>query len=154
MKKASLYCIFLAISLLLPACTELDGDTGGLFGSWYLEEILINGENDSDYSNRIINDTGIMVSFQGKVFNMAYLDSSEIYGAYEYAGEILTLDASFNAGSGYGSPYFNPYPTVLHFPADEDQIEITVTSLNSKTMQWQYIDQNGQLITYNFRKYP
>lgn len=154
MKKTLVYTALVAFFSLFASCTELDGDTGGLFGSWYLEEIKIDGEIDASYAQRVNEDRGVMVNFQGKVFNMAYLDSSEIYGSFEYAGEILTLDASFNAGSGYGSPYFNPYPTVLHFPGDEVQIEVSVTSLSSKTMQWQYIDQNGQLITYSFRKYP
>lgn len=155
MKKTA-YILFSLIALCLTSCTQPDGNIGDWFGSWHLEEILINGEVDPDYRQyrEENNSMQVMVSFQGKVFNMSYLNGPEIYGSWSYAGEVLTLIASYNAGSGYQYSTFNPYPTVLHFPADEEQIEITVTEINGKTMQWQYIDQNGRLLTYNFRKYP
>ena len=145
--------------LMLGSCTQNDGHIGDWFGSWYLEEILINGKVDEEYEaykqeDNIYYHKEVMISFQGNVFNMAYLQGREIYGTWSYAGEILTLIASYGSGSGYDSQFFNPYPIVLHFPADEEQIEITVTSIGGKTMQWQYIDQNGRLLTYNFRKYP
>lgn len=138
------------ISLLLfSQCTQPGGYIGDWFGSWHLESIEINGETDEDYKGNL------MVSFQGKIFDFGYLDSVEIYGTWSYAGEILTLIAGYDAGTGSNMNHlFNPFPTSMHFPAEVDQIEITVTHIGSKTMQWQYIDQNGQLITYNFRKYP
>ena len=153
MKAKYLVKIFLPVCciLLLSGCTTTDGDIGDWFGSWHLETIMIDGEEDTDYNN----DPKLMFSFQGKVFNAGYFEGSEIYGSWSYAGETLTLIASYKAGSGASYPHlFNPFPVPLHFPADVEQIEITVTSINSKTMQWEYIDQNGQLLTYNFRKYP
>lgn len=153
MKKA--ITLLLAVIALFGcnSCTHLDGDIGDWFGSWLLEEILIDGKPDEAYNPNHSEENLVMVSFQGKVFNMAYLDSSEIYGSWSYAGEILTLVASYNAGTN-DSVNFNPYPKVLHFPEGEEQLEITVTYIKSKTMQWQYIDQNGNLLTYNFKKYP
>lgn len=150
--KSLLSIIIIAIS---TSCTQPEGHIGDWFGSWHLEEMLINGEIDQEYADYQKEDRWqVMVSFHGNIFNMAYLNGSEIYGTWNYAGEILTLIANYNTGSGYQSPDFNPYPTILHFPADVEQVEITVTSIGSKTMQWQLIDQNGKLITYNFRKYP
>lgn len=151
--------IFVFIAMMTGGCVQHDGYIGNWFGSWYLEEMLINGDVDQAYEEAINREPvssrrAIMVSFQGNIFNMAYINGSEIYGTWSYAGEILTLVANYNAGGGSVSPYFNPYPIELHFPADEAQLEITVTEINGKTMQWQYIDQNGNLITYNFRKYP
>lgn len=143
--------LMLLTAILASGCTKHDGDIGEWFGSWHLEGMLINGEPDQEYADNRENDKNqVMISFQGTIFQMAYLESSEMYGSWSYAGEVLTLIA----GKGYESPYFNPYPTVLHFPADVEQVEITVTYITGKTMQWQLIDQNGDLITYNWRKYP
>ena len=156
LKNSLLILTLMTISFLgMTSCTQPDGNIGDWFGSWHLEEILINGEPDEEYTQNRENDRmQVMVSFQGKIFNMAYINGNEIYGTWSYAGEILTLIASYNAGGGHVSPLFNPYPVVLHFPGDVEQVEITVTYINSKTMQWQLIDQNGRLLTYNFRKYP
>ena len=146
--KTAVFGLILTVSVFLSQCTQPDGYIGDWFGSWHLESIDINGTPDTDYRQNI------MFSFQGKVFNVAYLDGDEIYGSWSYAGEILTLVGGYDAGSGSNSHLFNPFPVALHFPADVSQIEITVNSINSRKMQWQYIDQNGQLITYNLRKYP
>lgn len=139
------------VMFLLSGCTKPDGDIGDWFGSWHLTSIMIDGEEEAAYSEN----PEIMVSFQGKVFNMAYIDRAEIYGSWSYAGEVLTLIAGYNAGGGSNIHYlFDPFPVVMHFPSDVEQIEITVTHIGRKSMQWQYIDQNGRLLTYNFRKYP
>ena len=151
----SLILFLILVCPFLTQCTQPDGNIGDWFGSWYLEEILIDGETDETYQkNKENNSLQVMVSFQGKIFNMAYISGSEIYGSWSYAGEILTLNATYHSGSGYDSPSFNPFPIVLHFPEGLDEIEITVTKIEKKIMQWQYIDQNGSLLTYNFRKYP
>lgn len=153
--KNIIYPILGICLMILAGCTKPDGDIGDWFGSWHIEEILINGEPDQVYADyQKENRYQVMVNFQGKVFNMAYIEGTEIYGSWSYAGEVLTLVASYNAGSGNGTSLFDPFPTVLHFPADVEQVDITVTHINNKTMQWQLIDQNGRLITYNLRKYP
>lgn len=147
--KKIIYTFLLVILALSTSCTHTDGDIGPWFGSWYLEEILVNGEKESSYQK------DIMISFQGDMFKFGYIDRAEIYGLWDYAGEILTLDASYNAGNGAGIDYlFNPFPVAMHFPADIDQVQITVTKIENSNMQWQYIDQNGRLLTYNFKKYP
>lgn len=141
--------------ILLTQCTQPEGNIGKWFGSWYLEEMLINGSLDEEYaSNKEEGKLQVLVSFQGNVFNMSYLNGAAIYGTWSYSGEILTLVASYNAGGGYDSPDFNPYPVVLRFPEGIEQMEITVSYLYSRSMRWQLIDQEGNLITYNFKKYP
>lgn len=152
-----IYTLLLIIAATATSsCTQPDGYIGKWFGSWYLEEMLIDGEIDQQYATNKENDTRqVMISFHGKIFNMAYLGGTEIYGSWSYAGEVLTLIANYGEGSGSDYPnLFNPFPVVMHLPADVEQVEITVTHIGSKTMQWQYIDQNGRLITYNFKKYP
>lgn len=148
-KIISAFLLFFSLIPLTQSCMQWNGDIGEWFGSWHLESLLINGEKDEDYKGNI------MISFQGKIFDFAYMEAAEIYGSWSYAGEVLTLIAGYNEGNGASLPHlFNPFPVALHFPADVEQIEITVTEMNGKTMQWQYIDQNGDLITYNFKKYP
>ena len=154
MKILRYILMFVAVAGL-GGCTQTDGNIDEWFGSWHIEEILINGEPDQVYADyQKENRYQVMVSFQGKVFNMAYIEGNEIYGSWSYAGEVLTLVAAYNAGSGNGTALFDPFPTVLHFPGDVDQVEITVTHISNRTMQWQLIDQNGRLLTYNLRKYP
>lgn len=154
MKRLNIVILGLFL-LVLNSCTHPDGDIGDWFGSWHLEEILINGQPDEEYAQNRENDRlQVMVSFQGKIFNMAYLNGPEIYGSWSYAGEVLTLIANYNAGSGSSSSLFDPFPVVLHFPGDVEQVEITVTKITGRYMQWQLIDINGNLLTYNFRKYP
>lgn len=155
--KKFYFLALLLVSLagVTSSCTQPNGDIGHWFGSWYLEEMLIDGQLDEEYADNKENGRlQIMVSFQGNIYNMGYLYGPEIYGTWNYAGEVLTLIASYNAGSGSGHELFDPFPVSLHFPADVEQVEITVTSIGSRTMQWQLIDQNGRLVTYNFRKYP
>lgn len=151
MLKGAITGLMMGLAMLLTGCTQPDGYIGEWFGSWHLEQILIDGEEDSTYNE----DPNIMFSFQGKIFNCAYIENVEIYGSWSYAGEVLTLVAGYDTGSGSTvTSLFNPFPVALHFPAHVEQIEITVTHISGKTMQWQYIDQNGRLLTYNFRKYP
>ena len=141
--------IALAASFGFARCTQADGYIGPWFGTWHIEQILIDGKEDPDY------EANIVISFQGKIFKCGILESAEIYGSWEYAGEVLTLDAGYKTGTAVDFPHlFNPFPMALHFPADVEQIEITVVSINNRTMEWQYIDQNGDLLTYKLRKYP
>lgn len=143
------------VAVLLGSCTQHDGNIEEWFGSWHLESIYIDGELDREYAANQEQDVRqIMISFQSGVFQMAYIGSSQIFGKWSYAGETLTLIADPNS-VGYINPaYLNPFPTVMYFPANVYQLEITVTELNGRTMQWQHIDPAGRLITYNFRKYP
>ena len=147
--------IFSIALCLFASCMQHDGYIGKWFGSWYLEEMLVNGEIDEEYEDfKTRDDRQVMVNFQSQLFNMAYINSSEIYGTWDYTDEILTLNSSYNAGSGYQSDYFNPYPTIMHFPAGVEILQIPVTKQNGRTMQWQYSDAEGNIRIYNFRKYP
>ena len=146
------FCIVAVIfCFLFNSCSDPDHTDSVLLGSWHLETIMLNGETDISY----MDNPEIMVSFQGNIFNMAYMERAEIYGSWSYAGEILTLIANYKAGSGANIGYlFNPFPVAMKFPAGIEQLEITVTAIEGGKMQWQYINDEGDLLTYNFRKYP
>lgn len=148
-------CI-LAMAFILGGCTQPDGYIGKWFGSWLVTDIYIDGEIDREYADNQANNDHhqVMVSFEGQIFDMAYLNGREIYGSWEYAGETLTLDASYQAGNGAGAPYFNPFPEAMHFAPGVEIIQVKVTRLESRTMQWQYAAPDGKLYTYNFQKYP
>lgn len=146
-----LYSIILALGMSLNSCTQYKINIGDWHGSWHLQEIYIDGELDKDYSVK----PNIMISFQRNLFNFAYIETLEIYGTWSYAGEILTLNAGYDAGAGAGNEqFFNPFPIVMGFSPGETEVEITVTKLTESAMQWQYIDRFGKLRTYNFKKYP
>ena len=150
-KRTACLTAMVLLITMFSSCSDPEQTNSPLFGSWHLETIMINGEPDKGYNDN----PEIMVSFQGKIFNMAYMERAEIYGTWSYAGEILTLIAGYNAGSGANVGYlFNPFPVSMKFPAGTDQLEITVSEIKGNEMQWQYIDDEGDLLTYNFRKYP
>lgn len=154
--------IFLSLAiagLFLTGCTHPNGDIGDWFGSWHLESMTVaiteDGVTTVSPDEQYNANPEIMFSFQGKVFNAAYMERAEIYGSWSYAGETLTLIAGYNAGSGASVDYlFNPFPVAMHLPEGIDEQEITVVYINSRTMQWQYIDSDGSLRTCNFKKYP
>ena len=156
--KTTKAILLTAILFTLPAvtgCTQPDGYIGDWFGTWYLEEMLLDGEPDQVYADfKAKDEHQVVVSFQANVVNFSYLNGSEIYGTWSYAGDTLTLISSYSSGAGHTSYWFDPYPIVMHFPSGQDQLEVTVTRLGSRAMQWQYVIPSGQLVTYNFRKYP
>ena len=149
-KRFTLPLLFALICMGFNSCTQYKINIGDWHGSWHLQEILIEGEKDESYKQ------DIMVSFQRNIFNMAYIERAEIYGTWSVAGEILTLNAGYNAGSGTNVSYlFDPFPLEMYFPKGVYELEITVVYINGSTMQWQYTDEaTGKLITYNFKKYP
>lgn len=154
MKKLN-YLLALFSILILTNCTQADGYIGDWFGSWYLEKIVKNGEQMPQYEGYYSFKNDIMVSFQGEMFRMGYVDEQDIYGMWSYAGETLVLDARYNSGNGADmEDRFNPFPDPLGFTPGEEMVEVTVLQINSKTMEWQYIDSEGDVLTYFFRKYP
>lgn len=152
LKTISAVTVFLGMTMAVTSCMDADPTDPPIWlGSWHLETMAVNGEPDTEYNE----DPEIMASFEGNVFNLAYIERAEIYGSWSYAGETLTLIASYNAGSGANVTYlFNPFPVAMKFPEGLEEVEITVTSLQKKRMQWQYIDKNGDLRTCDFVKFP
>lgn len=149
---AFLAALSLTVLLLFYGCTHTDNSLSPISGTWHLEEMIINGDLDQTYeSNRQEGRLQVIVTFQGKIFHMSYNGGTSMYGSWEYSGEVLTLIAGKNEGNY--TTYFDPFPTVMHLPSGVTMAEVTVTRLQGTDMQWQAIDQNGQLITYNFRKY-
>lgn len=136
-------------SFTLQSCMQWNGDIGVWFGSWYLESMYVDGKSDPDYKDNI------MISFQGKIIDLAYIEVGESVGTWNYEKPELTLILGFDAGSGASLPQlFDPFPVSLHFPSGINEVKVNVTTINSKEMQWQYLSPQGALITYNFKKYP
>lgn len=149
--KKILQLALIGVCFVLSGCTQPNGYIGDWFGSWHLEEILIDGEPDEEYEA----DPNITFSFQGKIVSMGFIATAEAFGNWSYAGEVLTLIAGYQDPNDYTlKRLYDPFPKIMQLAAGVDQVEITVTYINGRRMQWQYINQNGQLMTYNFRKYP
>lgn len=137
------------LALCLQGCTQADGYIGDWFGSWHLEEVAIDGEPNESY------DGSLIISFQGNLVKMTVIDRGDVFGTWEEAGETLTLNLSYGAGNAVHATWlFNPFPVMLLLPEGVDIIEMDVVTLKSKTMEWQYIDPDGRLLTYSFKKYP
>lgn len=150
--------ILCCVALLMQSCTQCDGDIGPWYGSWHIEAISIDGAEDVAYNGEII------VSFQGKIFNMGYAAeftvSNEEFGTWVYAGDTLTLSLGYNNGDASdvllpnGDKVFDPFPTPLHFASGEKTVTLKVLSNDGSKMCWQYTDPEGHLLTYSLRKYP
>lgn len=141
--------VLLLFCCVLSGCTQPDGYIGDWFGSWHLEEIIVDGTADDNYKK------DIAFNFQSKIYSCGFLSLVEVYGNWSCAGETLTLIAGYqDRDNYYVNLLYDPFPKVMQLPSGVDQVEITVTYINSRTMQWQHVNQHGQLMTYNFRKYP
>lgn len=146
--KLSIF-LFIVSICSLQSCMQWNGDIGEWFGSWHLESIYIDGKLDESYKSNV------MISFQGKIINFGYLETGAILGSWEYNHSTLTLIAGYQAGSGASMPQlFDPFPVCMYFTPDEDVVQVNVSDMNKHKMQWQYVDAQGRVITYNFKKYP
>lgn len=148
-KRAFLITALIAISFGCKSCMQWEPtEPRNLFGSWYLYKMILNDREEVNYGD-------IMISFAGTVFNFAYIQRSEIYGAFKYEEGKLILDASYKAGGGFNIPdLYNPFPRAMMFPDWEEIVEVNVTKLTDTNMEWEYIDKYDRKVTAYFKKYP
>ena len=149
-RKSWRLILLVLITLVLKSCMQWEPtDPKQFFGSWHLEKRYVNGEFDESYNQ------DLMINFAGQVFNFAYMERAEIYGSWEYSEGVLTLNASYHAGSGAQIDYlFDPFPVGMMFPTGKEIVSVDVTQLTDTKMQWNYIDKNDRDIIVEFKKYP
>lgn len=135
----------LMLALLLPtltSCTNPDGDTHGLGGTWLFESIEVDGEQDAFYPSK---SREVMISFQGKLFSMAGVDCPELIGSWERSGDVLTLDIHWGAGQ------IKDWPSQLGF-GQEKVLTFKIVKPSSKRMEWALYGVDGPTRLYRLRK--
>lgn len=132
-------CVISVVILSLSSCRHPDGNIGHLLGNWQIEEIEVDGAPLADYKGNI------MISFQGEIFLLAYVEGAETFGTWTNADSIFTLRADYNAGSA------KEWPTELGFGTDRI-LQFDLLEEKSKHMTWRRTNSEGKVYTYYLKK--
>lgn len=150
MNRLSYLIILVAAILTLPGCTQNDGDIGPWFGTWRLEQILVDGADDEAYNHDII------WKFQSDVISMVVVDdathtAASTWGTWSEADNTLTLNFSYSdTANPAGSFKYSP-PAATHLPPGISRLSIISLSKGEITLG--YIDQQGVTYTYKLAKH-
>lgn len=161
MKRLSTFLPRILLGLLLtvtilvtPSCTHNGGDLGGLFGTWHLDRITIDGQPDTAYDGTII------WKFQFDVVAMMPTDDAEHqrfegWGTWSFApgdrNVLLLHYIHYDDKREPGDPFYSPLPAT-HLPAGE--LALDIDHLGSSGMQLTYHDPTTATVyTYYFTKW-
>lgn len=137
-----------AICLLaLGSCRQAEDNIGNWAGAWTIEKIEINGEKDPAYLGNL------MVNFQGKMFDIGFVDGLDIMGLWSRTDTELTLNPVKGSGISIdaGGGVFFPFPEEMHIARGVESATFTFTGPSGGRMTWQRIDEQGATITYHLR---
>lgn len=143
--------IGLAMMLAVSSCTHNNGDIGPLFGSWTLQEIVIDGTVDAGYQHNIT------WNFQNHNLSimtvLPHHDRAENMGTWEWVNQdhVISINFTYKNSEGVvgGSPFCPP--AALHLPTGKVLI-MEVGQLTSSDMTLVYEGEDGRIITYRFTK--
>lgn len=120
---SSLLLIFAA----LTSCMHNDGDIGNLFGTWKIDSITIDGEEDTKY------DDNVFVQFQTEVVRLVEVqhnyDYVEYYGSWSRDGKNLLLDLHYTVDESVTA-----IPEATRFVKGENRV--VIVSDKSQEMIW------------------
>lgn len=137
--------ILIIIAAILSGCTRNDGDIGVWFGTWHVEKITVNGQNEADYEGNVI------LKFQNSVMESqsqyAHHDTDNCYAMWHQEGMILRLELP--EGSDPGVQY--GYVPELHLPW-LPLIEMKILNLSGKSVELSYMSDNGIVYGYSLKK--
>lgn len=127
------------LAISLSSCRHPDGNIGHLLGNWQIERIEADGEPISDYKG------DIMISFQGDIFLMAYVNGSETFGTWSRTDDSFNIKADYNAGSA------KEMPSILGFGPDR-VLRFDLLEFKPKHMTWRRVNYQGRVYTYYLKK--
>lgn len=152
MKHIKQIILYITLLFVSAACTTNNGDIGLYYGSWALDEVLIDGVADAAW-----NDDGRWTtwSFQNNVIGVTRVNEHQefeiCWGTWSEENGKLLLDYrhhddNYAAGTGqYRAPYWIYMTT-------NQVTELDITSQTSKAMTLNTVDSSGRKITYILRK--
>lgn len=154
MKLATRFIVLLIIALTFNACTHNNGDIGGLFGTWKLQSITIEGEIDSSYDNNVL------WKFQSSIMSMIRANDSthnrlETWGTWSYANDDTQLELNFthtdNDNPKPGSTKYSPLPET--YLPKSTIFTLDILNLNGSEMVLLYHSTDGKEYRYKFKKW-
>ncbi len=154
MKTISHIIALIIIALSFNACTHNNGDIGDIFGTWKLESITINGENDTTYQNNIL------WKFQASIISMIRAndithDRLETWGSWSFADDETKLLLNFTHTDDYnpnmGSTKYSPLPET-YLPKSTTST-LSIITLNGDNMILLYNSEDGNKYIFKFKKW-
>lgn len=140
----------LLLALLPVSCTQNDGHIGDWFGTWRLEEILVDGQPDADYAHNLI------WKFQSDIVSIVEVNDAEhlatsTWGTWsEENGEILRLNFTYSDNDNTNDSSTYSPPAQLHLPAGISNLEII--DLSSGKISLRYVASEATY-TYILKKH-
>lgn len=149
MRKIYHILTILVVSIIIASCTHNNGDVGEYFGTWKLENISVNGENDAAYVG------DIFWKFQSSVFCMEQVndrfDTENRWGTWMNDGKMLRLDFShYDDAHPEGADFYSPFP-VTRIP--NGVTDLSIISMFGSSMQLQYTGEDGNVVGYKLKKW-
>lgn len=148
------FCTLIIFLFTTPSCTHNGGDLDGLFGTWHLNRITIDGQTDEAYTGDII------WKFQYDIIAMMPTNDEEHlrfegWGTWSFDPtdhNILLLHYIHHDDKHpAGSSVYSPLPAT-HLPAGE--ITLIIDRLTSSSMQLTYkVPDSSSEIVYFFTKW-
>ena len=142
---------FTFIILFACSCTRNNGDIGDYFGTWKLNQISINSENDATYKGNLF------WGFQSTVFMMKEVNDTthtklEHWGTWEENDNKLLLDFTHSDNNNpQGSTKYSP-AKATHLPANAIST-LDIIKITGKEMKLQYTDSLGNIYNYDLTKW-
>ncbi len=144
----ALVAIMMAV---VSGCTHNNGDIGPLFGSWTLQEIVIDGTPDASYGHNMT------WNFQNHNLSIMTVyphhDRAENMGTWEWVNQDRVISINFTYENSEGVVGGSPFcpPPGLHLPTGQILV-MDVMQLTSSDMTLVYESADGEMIKYRFTK--
>ena len=137
-----LLTLLMVMVALTPGCTRNNGDIGDWFGTWRLEEITVDGEDDPDYPR-----PAMIWKFQGPIIQLLLPDDATHQcqagtGSWHTDDGYLYVDFSWKIDGGWYD--------VIHLA---EQSRLKVLHLSGSSMRLEYTSPESKVYTYRLRKW-
>lgn len=141
-----------AVTALTQGCTHNNGDIGRWFGTWSVENILVNGEPYAAYDHNMV------WKFQNSVFSMQLINTNPIihdrqqrWGSWSESGNTLILD--FTHSDNTDAPGEGIYVPFLVSLLNRTGVTVLdIEKSDGKSLTLGFTNNQGERITYLIKK--
>ena len=152
MTRAIRLSLFIAAMTLLQGCTHNNGDIGRWFGTWAVEQILVDGEPSAEYHGNMV------WKFQDSVFSMLLInpnsaihDRNQRWGSWEESDNAIIISFTHSDDSNDpGEGIYAPFDVSLLNRGGVSVLNITEINGNHVTLL--FTDKDGRNVTYQITK--
>ena len=150
-RKTAAALVILVMASVLSGCQN-NGDIGPWFGWWLLTDMTVDGEK---YDKPFEDGYYVYFGFQSSIVSVTHTDeyynSKVCYGLWEATDTELILNFDNHDDLPEGS--HDSYDTPTYLLMDDKSVEhLKIVSNNWKTMVLDYVNAEGQEITYTLQK--